>query len=695
MKRSISTLIAVILIVVMSAAVGAHTIRVESTSIYNGDYGQPVSTYLEHTSNGNYMLFSGSGGHDYIVEYYDASYDLISTRRIPQELPLFGTFYSDGRNYYILSGQKNLGESPDVECFRLTKYDLSWNRVSSCGLYDCNTTEPFAFGSADIAAYGDYLVIRTCHVMYKSSDGVKHQANVTIVVDRQSMTITDSITSVAGRQRGYVSHSFNQLVEIDNGYAVCADHGDAYPRSIGLFVSPNKVTDGIDVYGWDYTEILGIGGGVGNYQTYAELTGLTVSDSSYLVAGSSIDQSVWPCPTPPYYNYDPSIYGADKYPMNAFLAVTNKDSGEVDFKWLTDDPESIAEGPYIVKIDDNRFSVMWENWKHELQYRFYDGSGNELGQLYTYSAGRLSDSEPIVVDGEIVWAASDPRWSGHYSHDLETDDWSYITTENDVQTDFYTISIEDGHFEAHEKGVKGFVERLYSVALGRPSDADGKANWISAITSGQESGGAVAMGFLTSVEFNNKNLPNEEFVRTLYRTFFDREADGYGLSYWVSMLEGGAPRTDIINGFINSTEWATLCWKYGIDSGGGGVPDTHIEPNEQIIGFATRLYTTCLVRDPDPAGLADWADRLANNQVSGSEAAYGFFFSDEFKVSNISNDEYVLRLYHTFMDREPDPAGFADWTGQLAAGASRESVFNGFTGSAEWALICSDYGILK
>ncbi|MBQ1894974.1 MAG: DUF4214 domain-containing protein, partial [Clostridiales bacterium] len=114
-----------------------------------------------------------------------------------------------------------------------------------------------------------------------------------------------------------------------------------------------------------------------------------------------------------------------------------------------------------------------------------------------------------------------------------------------------------------------------------------------------------------------------------------------------------------------------------------------------VIDFATRLYTTCLGRDADEGGLNNWANQLANMQISGSDAAHGFFFSAEFINAGHDNEEYVTRLYRTFMGREPDPAGFADWVGQLNNGADRESVFQGFAGSAEWAGICSDYGILR
>ena len=56
-----------------------------------------------------------------------------------------------------------------------------------------------------------------------------------------------------------------------------------------------------------------------------------------------------------------------------------------------------------------------------------------------------------------------------------------------------------------EPGVAGFVERLYTVALGRASDPVGKQDWIDAITLRGETGASAARGFLYSPEFLNKD----------------------------------------------------------------------------------------------------------------------------------------------------------------------------------------------
>ena len=248
---------------------------------------------------------------------------------------------------------------------------------------------------------------------------------------------------------------------------------------------------------------------------------------------------------------------------------------------------------------------------------------------------------------------------------------------------------------APEQGVAGFVERLYTVALGRPSDPAGKQDWIDAVTLRGETGAGCARGFLYSPEFLNKDVSNEEFARVLYRTFFDREPDQAGFEAWVAALNNGASKQEVIEGFINSTEWANLCLRFGIRSGGTGVPNVTVEPNQKTIDFATRLYTTCLGREADEAGLMAWARQLANQRDTGTGAARGFFFSSEFIGQNISNQEYVTRLYRTFMGREPDSAGFDAWVAQLDSGVSSEEVFNGFSQSTEFAGICADYGIIR
>ena len=125
---------------------------------------------------------------------------------------------------FLITGQTNKEQSADVEVVRITKYDKDWNRISSTGLYDCNTTVPFDAGSCRMDMLEKYLMIRTSHEMYASDDGYNHQANMTIQVDTDTMTITDSYYGVMNTGWGYASHSFNQFIKMEGNNIIAVDH---------------------------------------------------------------------------------------------------------------------------------------------------------------------------------------------------------------------------------------------------------------------------------------------------------------------------------------------------------------------------------------------------------------------------------------------------------------------------------------
>jgi len=251
--------------------------------------------------------------------------------------------------------------------------------------------------------------------------------------------------------------------------------------------------------------------------------------------------------------------------------------------------------------------------------------------------------------------------------------------------------------------IQNFAARMYTTCLGRQYDENIK-NWINALYNGV-SGSTVAQGFFFSDEFKNNNYCNKHFVKRLYLTLMNRDADDAGLKNWTTLLNNGASRESIMNGFIESQEFTKLCADYGIARGDGmGVPlhgTVQTAPckegdgmDGEIQKFAARLYTTCLGRSYDTAGIKGWIEQL-NNGASGSQVAHGFFFSDEIKNQNLSDGELVTRMYHTFFDREPDESGYAQWQSLLKNGMSREELFSDFSNSQEWFNLCAVHGITK
>ena len=235
------------------------------------------------------------------------------------------------------------------------------------------------------------------------------------------------------------------------------------------------------------------------------------------------------------------------------------------------------------------------------------------------------------------------------------------------------------------------MERLYTQALGRKAEEKGKQYWVEEITAGRKSGGDCGLFFLTGEEFAGRKLSDEAFVDVLYKTFFDRESEETGKAYWLEVLKKGGARVDVIAGFIDSKEWCNLCADYGVRS---GAPSAKAErPSKNALSFASRLYTCCLGRDPEEKGLQYWALALTNLEKTGAQAACEFFNSEEFTGLNTSDEEYVTRLYKTFMDRDPEAEGRDYWVGQLKSGVSRSIVLSKFVVSDEFTEICARYGI--
>ena len=174
-----------------------------------------------------------------------------------------------------------------------------------------------------------------------------------------------------------------------------------------------------------------------------------------------------------------------------------------------------------------------------------------------------------------------------------------------------------------------------------------------------------------------------------------RSSDPAGKSSWVNALENGKSRKAVISGFTGSQEFAQLCAYYGINRG-SYQSDEPRDKNDGITGFVCRLYTKMLGRTYDPDGLNTWCGKILSNPTKENVlnvALDGFMHSREFLDKNLSDIEFVKVLYRTFLGREYDAAGLADWTGRLASGVSRDQVAAGFAYSQEFAQIMASYGL--
>jgi hypothetical protein len=129
----------------------------------------------------------------------------------------------------------------------------------------------------------------------------------------------------------------------------------------------------------------------------------------------------------------------------------------------------------------------------------------------------------------------------------------------------YGILAYEGYItKAQREAVEAFVTRFYQLCLDRDPDATGLDGWTNDLLDQIRTGAEVAEGFIYSQEFSNKNTTNAEYLTILYEAFFDRDPDPAGWDVWLSELNAGRDRGDVLDGFIYSTEFSNLCSEYGI-----------------------------------------------------------------------------------------------------------------------------------
>jgi hypothetical protein len=258
------------------------------------------------------------------------------------------------------------------------------------------------------------------------------------------------------------------------------------------------------------------------------------------------------------------------------------------------------------------------------------------------------------------------------------------------------LGIQDG-CSVMNTDIYSFVKRLYKLCLGREPDWNGVNNWSKRLASGTHNGANTAYCFFMSEEMKSRNLSNVEFVEILYNVLLGRHSDSAGKANWVARLDGGVSRAGAVRGFAESSEFTGICREYGITR--GSIGRNYLEYRDINFGvtmFVSRLYTKALGRNYDVVGLNNWCNKINTSRspkAAAIQAAAGFFHSAEFKNRRLSNAAFVDTLYQTFLGRNPDQTGRANWVRRLNGGMSRDAAMAGFYNSAEFNSIMAGYGI--
>lgn len=339
------------------------------------------------------------------VFIFDTNLNCVDTKTLPfTGFTEWGGFYkADDGNFYVVVGRRNDSEDNSLTVVEVRKYNANWAHTGTTELKDIDTTLPFRSGNCRMAMADSTLIVRISHQMYTASDGLRHQANATFLIDSTTMAWTGGFWGVMNvGQYAYVSHSFNQFVQVQGNDVLFVDHGDAYPRAVVLARAAN-IADGF--YRTTPTTLLGLQGETGENYTGTTVTGFELGQNGNLVVGGSV----------PHNNAVGGVTGfVGDLLRNIYLIVTDKTTDAPTFTWLTDYTPTRTDitlgEPRMVKLDEDRFAILFtvtENDTPRMEYRLVNSSGSVLASKSFAGVTFCAGSQPLVYNNTLVWVAGE------------------------------------------------------------------------------------------------------------------------------------------------------------------------------------------------------------------------------------------------------------------------------------------------
>lgn len=113
----------------------------------------------------------------------------------------------------------------------------------------------------------------------------------------------------------------------------------------------------------------------------------------------------------------------------------------------------------------------------------------------------------------------------------------------------------------------------------------------------------------------------------------------------------------------------------------------------EIENFVDRLYTILLNQSVNATEKASLVNSLSAQTTTAADAVAKFALSDS--IDDISNAEFVSRMYRAVFNRDADDGGRVNWETHLDNGMSRKIVIQKFTESDEFINICASCGMTQ
>lgn len=388
--KVVSVLLLLVCYICLSIPADAAGTYTEPGSNISSQYwSNPVKCHTISNADGSvtimYSVWNGSQQILYIDRFSSAGARLSHKGVAVPGKTWGGTVYRgpDGCNYIAT------GNGADA-AYYISKYSADWNliRTTAIGQEESYTNTAYRSSNSDMTMVGDYLIV---HAGRGRLDG--HQSNTTFVINKNTMQAV-YVTGAFGTD--HVSHSFSQFIRSDGNQVLMVDHGDAYPREI-VFQTYQMDSSGSPFQNLRQLSLFDIKGQTGQNYTGVTVDGFELGSANHVVAGTSI----------PHDTFASDVaFAAYEGSNNVFVILINKNLQSSGVKWLTSYSNVQVSNLEMVKINDNRFLLLYgtkdANDNCATCYMIIDSNGT------VQSSGSIPKtfyctSEPSVNGNVITW----------------------------------------------------------------------------------------------------------------------------------------------------------------------------------------------------------------------------------------------------------------------------------------------------
>ncbi len=306
-----------------------------------------------------------------------------------------------------------------------------------------------------------------------------------------------------------------------------------------------------------------------------------------------------------------------------------------------------------------------------------DKANNELG----YKVFR--DGELIAILPPNTTDFVDKTVEPGKEYDYEIKPFNDFGEGEGVQTTVQTKDIDENKIEEH---FRSHLSQFY--------DGTVDENKLKKMMEDYEKGEPLTKVYKDFFLKDNKNLPNDEFVKKLYETLLGETPDQSTIDDLAKKLKNAQiTREELYYDIVTSNDFKNKMQQEGLENVFTGDEEQTKEKISKISQFVKRFYTELLDRNPEEGGYNYWEQQLANKDLSAKDIAKQFFSSEEFKNKNLSDEDFVKKVYKVIMGREADEGGLKYWTAKLKEGMSRDQVVNEFLNAQEFENLAKDYDI--